>query len=39
VPYSTLKNAKKRGGDLQLSTLRQICKGLGIPLKMFFDEM
>ena len=43
VPYSTLKNTEQRGGQLAVSTIEQICEGLGIPLYMYFykegDEM
>lgn len=38
VPYSTLKNTELRGGQLTVSTIEQVCLGLGIPLYRFFTE-
>ena len=36
VPYSTLKNTELRGGQLTVDTIEQICRGLDIPLFLFF---
>ncbi len=38
VPYSTLKNAENRGGQLSVDTIELICQGLKIPLMQYFDE-
>ena len=38
VPYSTLKNTEKRGGQLAVDTIEQICHGLGITMAEFFTE-
>ena len=38
VPYSTLKNTVKRGGQLQIETIELVCQGLGISLAEFFTE-
>ena len=38
VPYSTLKSKEKRGGQLTVDTIAQICHGLHIPLWTFFLE-
>ena len=38
VPYSTLRNTKKRSGQLTVDTIERICIGLGIPMSLFFAE-
>lgn len=38
VPYSTLRSAQKRGGQLQLDTIHQICRSLNLSLAEFFAE-
>ncbi len=38
VPYSTLKNAENRGGQLSVDTIELICTGLQIPMMQYFDE-
>ena len=38
VPYPTLKNTEKRGGQLQIETIELVCQGLGISLAEFFTE-
>lgn len=38
VPYSTLKTTEKRGGQLQIETIEQICRGLNISMAEFFTE-
>ena len=38
VPYSTLRNTEKRGGQLTVATIEQVCRGLDIPLYRFFTE-
>lgn len=38
VPYSTLKNTKMRGGQLQVETIEMICRGLNISMAEFFTE-
>lgn len=37
VPYSTLKNAEIRNGQLSVDVIERICDGLGIPLAKFFE--
>ncbi len=36
VPYTTLVNTKRRGGQLTVATIERICEGLEIKLSMFF---
>ena len=36
VPYSTLKNAEQRKGQLSVDTIELICLGLDIPMSLFF---
>ena len=36
IPYSTLKNAESRNGQLSLDSIERICLKLGIPLYEFF---
>ena len=38
VPYTTLVNAKKRGGQLTVDTIERICIGLHISFRTFFPE-
>nr|WP_207758063.1 helix-turn-helix transcriptional regulator [Pseudoflavonifractor phocaeensis] len=38
VPYSTLKNAEKRGSQLAVSTIERICDSLGMTMSEFFKE-
>ena len=38
VPYSTIINTKKRGGQLQVATIERICIGLEIKLSVFFAK-
>lgn len=38
VPYSTLKNAEKRGNQLAVTTIERICESLGITMSDFFRE-
>ena len=38
VPYSTLKNAEARHGQLSVDTIEYICLGLGITLSTFCTE-
>lgn len=38
VPYSTLRSAQRRNGQLQLETILQICRSLNILLSEFFAE-
>lgn len=38
VPYSTLKNAEKRGNQLAVATIEKICGSLGIGLSDFFKD-
>ena len=38
ISHTTITRTKKRGGDLQMDTLRRICDVLGITLSEFFDE-
>ena len=38
IPYSTLKNAQKRGNQLTVSTIERICVSLGVTMSDFFDE-
>lgn len=38
VPYSTLKNAEKRGGQLAVPTIERICDSLGMTMSEFFQE-
>ena len=36
IPYSTLKNAEKRNGQLSLDSIERICDKLGVPVYEFF---
>ena len=36
VPYTTIKAAEQRSGQLTVDTIEQICLGLDIPLSSFF---
>ena len=36
VPYSTLRNAQKRGTQLAVSTIERICDALGVTMSEFF---
>ena len=36
VPYSTLRNAQKRGTQLAVSTIERICEALGVTMSEFF---
>ena len=36
VPYSTLKNAQKRGNQLAVGTIERICDALGVKMSEFF---
>ena len=38
VPYSTLKNAQKRGNQLAVGTIEQICGALGMTMSDFFAK-
>lgn len=38
VPYSTIKNTELRSGQLTVDTIEQICRGLQIPMSLFFTE-
>ena len=38
VPYSTLKNAEKRGSQLAVSTIEKICDSLGMTMSEFFKD-
>ena len=38
IPYSTLKNTEKRGGQLTVDTIERICLGLNITMAEFFTE-
>ena len=38
VPYSTVKNAEKRGNQLAVTTIERICESLGITMSDFFRE-
>ncbi len=38
VPYTTIMNTKKRGGQLTVDTIERICRGLEIPLWRFFTD-
>ena len=38
VPYSTLKNAQKRGNQLTVSTIKRICSSLGVTMSDFFAK-
>ena len=38
VSHSSIKNAEKRGGQLTVATIEQVCLGLDIPLYRFFTE-
>ena len=38
VPYSTLKNTELRGGQLNVDTIDLVCRGLGIPMCLFFMD-
>ena len=38
VPYSTLKNAEKRGSQLAVATIEKICDSLDISMSDFFKE-
>lgn len=38
VSYSTLKSARKSGGQLMVDTIEAICIGLGITMSEFFAE-
>ena len=38
IPYSTIMNTRKRGGQLNVDTIERICRGLKIPLRDFFDD-
>lgn len=39
IPYSTLKNAQKRGNQLTVSTIERICVSLGVTMSDFFAKM
>ncbi len=36
IPYSTLKNAEMRNGQLSIDSIERICEKLGIPVYSFF---
>ena len=36
VSPSTLRNTKRRGGELKVETIERICRALGITLSEFF---
>ena len=36
IPYSTLKNAETRNGQLSMDSIERICVKLGIPVYEFF---
>lgn len=36
IPYSTLKNTRLRGGQLNVDTIERICIGLKITMSEFF---
>ena len=36
VPYSTLKNAQKRGNQLAVGTIERICEALDVTMSEFF---
>lgn len=38
VPYSTLKNAQKRGNQLGVGTIERICDALGVTMSEFFAK-
>lgn len=38
INVSTIQGAKRRGYQLQVSTIERICQGLGIRLAEFFTE-
>ena len=38
VSPSTLRNTKRRGGELKAETIERICAALGISLSEFFAE-
>ena len=38
VSPSTLRNTKRRNGELKVETIERICAALGIPLSEFFAE-
>lgn len=38
INYPTLKMAHKRGTQLSVCLIEQICGGFGIPLSQFFEE-
>ncbi len=38
VSPSTLRNTKRRAGQLKIDTIERICQALGITLSQFFDQ-
>ena len=38
VAPSTLRNTKRRAGQLKIDTIERICDALGITLSQFFDR-
>ena len=38
VAYSTLSNTRRRGGQLTVDTIEQICVGIGITMAEFFSR-
>ena len=38
VALSTIKTTKSRGGQLKIDTIERICRGLDMPLYMFFMD-
>ena len=38
ISHTTITRTKKRGGELQIDTLKRICDALGITLSEFFDD-
>lgn len=38
LPYTTIKTAERRGGQLSVETIELFCKALGIRLADFFQE-
>lgn len=38
ISMTTIRMAERRGGQLKIDTIEQICKALGITLSAFFAE-
>ena len=38
IPYSTLRSSRRRGSQLSVDAIEQICDGLGITMAYFFEK-